>query len=174
VTQALDAVSRVSDLESFRPSAEQQRAKARLHARLRERAEVVDLASLTADEVATLAGNRRVLTWLRDPGFAAWLADKDTFATNALAMRELAVQVIGEVLLSDYEPKVLTAKDKLKAADMLLQLTAAYPAKQREVRFLDKDLDAMPPDQVQAELRKLRAGLVATLPPDTESTDSNT
>lgn len=160
--QALDGLSRVVDLETYRPSREQERAKARLHQRLRERAEVVDLASLTADEVATLAGNRRVLTWLRDSGFAAWLADRDSWVVDALAMRQTVIAVIAEVLTSDYEPKVLTAKDKLKAADMLAQLAGMYPPKSREVRFLDKDLDAMPPDQVQAELAKLRGQLAGT------------
>lgn len=155
----LDAVGRVDDLEAFAPTLEQGRAKARLQARLRERGGLTDLASLRADEIAQLAGNRRVLTWLRTPAFAAWLADSDTYAHQAVAMRELAVQVIGEILLGDYEAKILTAKDKLKAADMLLQLTGAYPAKSREVRFLDKDLDAMPPDEVQAQLAKLRGQL---------------
>jgi hypothetical protein len=148
------------DLEAYSPGTEQQRAKARLHQRLRELEGIRDLESLSAQELADLAGSSRVLKWLREPGFAAWFADKDTFVINALAMREVAVAMIGDVLMGDYEPKILTAKDKLKAADMLLQLTGSYPAKQREVRFLDKDLDNMPPDEVQAQLTAARAKLL--------------
>ncbi len=151
------------ELELFAPTVTQARAKARLHAQLREHAETMDLDRMPAQEIAELAGHTRVLQWLKDPGFAAWLFDRDSYVYDALALRETAVQILGDILLSDYEPKILTAKDKLKAADMLLTLTGAYPAKQRDVRFLDAGLDAMPDDQVQAELAAMRKTL-AKLP----------
>jgi hypothetical protein len=163
----LDALSRAVDLESFRPTLEQERAKARLQLALRDRAEHIDLATLSADEVAGLAGNRRVLTWLRDPGFAAWLADKDGWVADALAMRQTVISVIADILTSDYEPKILTAKDKLKAADMLAQIAGMYPPKSREVRFLDAEVERMSPDQVRAELSKLRGDLTQKLPAPT-------
>lgn len=153
-----------TDLTVFRPSQSQEYAKARLHDRLKARADLVDLASLTAQEVADLAGNQRVLGWLKDPAFAAWLADNDAYAYTALALRETAVAVLADILRADYEPKILTAKDKLKAADMLFQLTGAYPAKSKEVRFMDAELERMPADQVRAELAERRKALAAHLP----------
>ncbi len=162
--QALAHLTKMVDLETYKPSHEQERAKARLQLALRERGEVTDLGSLTADEVAHLAGNRKLLTWLREPGFAAWLGDKNTWMVSALALQETVIAVLADILTSDYEPKILTAKDRLKAADMLLQLTGSYPAKSKEVRFLDKDLETMAPDVVQAELAKIRGELAAMLP----------
>jgi hypothetical protein len=157
--ERLGAINPKIELTPFTPNATQARAKARLHVMLRERAETTDLASLTAQELADMAGNSRVLGWLKNPGFYAWLADKDSYVYDALAELETAVRVIADILNSDYEPRVLTAKDKLKAADMLLNLTGAYPSKQRDVRFLDAGLDAMPEDQVRTELAAMRKQL---------------
>jgi hypothetical protein len=146
-----------TELAVFAPKPAQARAKARLHAQLAAAADRVDLASLTATEVAALAGNVRVVEWLRDPAFAAWLADKDTYAYQALALRETAVAVLDDILTADYEPKILTAKDKLKAVDMLFQLTGSYPAKEKAIRFADAGLDGMSADQVKAEIAALKA-----------------
>lgn len=106
----------------------------------------------------SLAGDARVAKWLRDPAFAAWLYDRDTFVHRAVALKDLALRVLEDTLLAEYEPKVLTAKDKLKAADMLLQLTGAYP-KAAPAKFLDRDLDAMDADEVERQLAAARAAL---------------
>jgi hypothetical protein len=164
-TLGLSAVDQISTLEAFDPRPMHARAKARLHARLKERAEATDFRTCSIDELAELAGDRRIGQWFKDPGFVAWLADSEAFAYDALALRETAVAVLADILNSDYEPKILTAKDKLKAADMLLTLTGAYPAKQRDVRFLDASLDGMEPDEVRRELAAVRAKL-RELPPE--------
>lgn len=130
------------DLAPFRPSKAQALAKSKLQARLSERRGLVSVEAMTADELATLAGDRRVVRWLGDPGFAAWLTDRDTFVHTAVSLKDAALQVLEDILLGDYDPKCLTAKDKLKAADMLFQLTGAYP-KTNQIRFLDRDLDGM-------------------------------
>lgn len=155
----LAAVDPRTDLKAFSPNVTQARAKARLHAQLRERAETVDFATLSATELAELAGTQRLLQWLREPGFALWLSDRDAYVYDALALRETAVRVVADVLTSDYEPKILTAKDKLKAADMLFTLTGAYPSKTKEVRYVDRDLDNMSDDEVQRQLAETKQKL---------------
>lgn len=147
-----------TDLAPFEPSQTQALAKSRLHQRLAERRGLLDLESLTLDQVVALAGDARVERWLRDPAFAAWLYDRDTFVHRAVALKDLALRVLEDTLLAEYEPKVLTAKDKLKAADMLLQLTGAYP-KAAPARFLDRDLDQMDADEVERQLAAAKAAL---------------
>jgi hypothetical protein len=163
LTKQAEALAGV-DLTQFRPNDTQARAKARLHEQLRRREGVIEFANLTAQELADLAGTQRVLQWLREPGFAAWFADKDTFVYEAIALKETVIAVFRDIMRADYEPGILTAKDKIKAGTELLKLADAYPVKQREVRFLDKDLESMPPDMVQAELTRIRAGLAKELP----------
>jgi hypothetical protein len=117
-------------------------AKSRLQARIAERRGLVSVEVMTGAELSELAGDKRVIRWLNDPGFAAWLTDRDTFVHTAVSLKDAALQVLEDILLGDYDPKCLTAKDKLKAADMLFQLTGAYP-KANQVRFLDRELDGM-------------------------------
>lgn len=154
-TQAvLEALPADLSVDPFRPTQVQALARARLHARLQERRGLVDPAAMTADEIVELSGDRRVRRWLADPEFAAWLLDRDTHVHRAQALKDAALDVLEGVLFGDLEPKVLTAKDKLAAARMLLELTGSFP-KAREVRFLDREVDAMDEATVDAELRKL-------------------
>jgi hypothetical protein len=147
-------MTNLPDLSSFAPSRAQARAKARLDRQLAARAGLVDLAALTLNELTQLAGDRRVAEWLRDPAFAAWFTDRDSFVDEAVALKDLALRVVEDILLAEIERGVLTAKDKLAAANMLFQLTGSFP-KAQPVVFADKALDAMSDADVQAELAKL-------------------
>lgn len=147
----LGAVPAELDLANFKPSSAQAKAKARLQAALAQRQGLVSVEALTQAELVVLAGDRRVGRWLQDPTFAAWLTDRDTYVHHAVALRESAVQVLEDIILGDYDPKCLTAKDKLKAIDVLFQLTGAYP-KSTQVKFLDRDLDAMDEAEVDRQL----------------------
>ena len=82
--------------------------------------------------------------------------DRDTFVHQAVAMRETALGVLGDIILGDLEAKVLTAGDKLKAIDILLKLTGSYP-RLAGARFLDRDLDTMDEAQVERELAALKS-----------------
>lgn len=152
----LKAVEGVS-LRPFRPSPAQALAKARLHHRLAARQGLTDLESLDATQVVDLAGDRRVRGWLRDPEFAAWLYDRDDWQPRAVALRDVAIDVLEDILLGDYDPKVLSAKDKLKAADMLLNLTSSYPKTvARKGESVEPELtDAEVQQQLEALQRKL-------------------
>jgi hypothetical protein len=139
------------DLAPFRPSKAQSVAKAKLQAYLASKVGLVGVEAMTKEELTTVTGDRRVGRWLLDPEFAAWLTDRDTFVTQAAALKEASLQVLEDILLGDLDPKLLTAKDKLKAIDLLWQLTGAYP-KHTQVRFLDRDLDALTEDEVDRQL----------------------
>lgn len=154
----LDALPPVRAFEAYRPTPLQSLAKARLQDRLADLGDRVDLASVTLTELTAMCGDRRVATWLKDPAFAAWLTDRDDFRHRAVAMKDLGLQVLQDVLLHELVPKVCTMADKLKALDMLFRLTGAYPPKQA-VTFLDKDLANMSPEDADRELAALRGTL---------------
>lgn len=144
------------DLAPYRPSKAQTVAKARLQAHLASRAGLVAVEAMTQAELVAVSGDRRVAKWLQDPSFAAWFTDRDTFVTQAASMKEAALAVLEDIILGDMDPKLLTAKDKLKAIDILFNLTGAYP-KHNQVRFLDRDLEQMDEASVDREL--LKAGV---------------
>lgn len=139
------------DLSPFRPSKAQAMAKARLNTYLTAKAGLVGVEAMTKDELVRASGDRRVGRWILDPEFAAWLTDRDTFATKAAALKESAIEVLEDILLGDMDPKVLTAKDKLKAIDLLMQITGSYP-RHTQVRFLDRDLESMEEAEVDRQL----------------------
>lgn len=149
-----------ADVQPFKPSQAQALAKARLLARLAEVQGIHDLESLGLDRAVEWARDRRVRDWLRVPGFAAWFFDRDDFVHRAQSLKDLALETLEAVLLADLEPRAVTARDKLKAADMLLTLTGAYPAK-ASIRFLDRELDAMEPAEVDRQLDAARRQLEA-------------
>lgn len=146
-----------ADAQPFAPTRTQALAKTRLHARLAATSGITDVESLTLTQLVAWCGDRRVEAWLRDPQFALWLFDRDSTATHIQSLKDLAVATLEDILLADYEPKVLTAKDKLKAADMLLQLNGAYP-RQAPRRF-DAELEAMDDAEVTRQLDEARRKL---------------
>lgn len=157
---ALGAIP-ADSLGGWTPTQAQMLAKARLHARLRDLSILTDIGSLAPARLAELAGDRRLSRWLDNPDFVAWVYDRDDFAHRAIALKDEAIQVLADILRAEYEPKVLTAKDKLKAADMLLQLTGAYPSKTKEIRYLDKDLAELTEAEATKQLADVQAELAA-------------
>jgi hypothetical protein len=152
----------VEDSRDFEPSRTQSSAKARFWSRLREQNGLVELSTLTKAEVVQLSGSRHVEGWLRDPKFALWFFDKDSLTHRLQALKETAVDVLEEVLLSEYQQGVLTAKDKLKAADLLLQVTGSFPSRTKEVVFADERISKMTEDEVDKELKALKGVLSLT------------
>jgi hypothetical protein len=149
------------DCRPFNPTPEQALAKARFHARLAERSSLIDAESLDPDDMVEAAGAPKLYKWRELPGFWDWFLDQDTFHHRAVALKDRAMAELEDIIGSEYIEKILTAKDKLKAIDMLLNLTGAYPAKQREVKFLDKDLEAMTPEEVELQKAELQQKLTA-------------
>lgn len=139
------------DTQPFKPTPLQGVVKARLQARLEERRGLVDAESLSLDDLEALAGSKRVRLWAKDPRFLAWLLDSDHFTHRARALKDVALGVLEEILTGPYDPKLCSSKDKLRAADLILQVTGAYPSK-TSVRFLDRDLETMEEAEVDRQL----------------------
>jgi hypothetical protein len=165
VTPEIPAVGQ-DGFQPFLPTTAQAVAKSRLNHKLATLGGVTDLASMTADEVVKAAADRRVLTWLRDPAFAAWFYDKDEFVHRATALKEVALGELEYIIRLDDEgnPKALSAK--LKAIDMLLQLTGAYPGRRTASDALDDHLDKllgkMSESETDSKLVQLKSKLAKT------------
>ena len=146
--------------QPFLPTTAQAVAKSRLQHALAALGGVTDLASMTADEIVKAAADRRVLQWLKDPAFAAWFYDKDEFVHRATALKEVALAELEHIIrMDDDNPKTLASK--LKAIDMLLQLTGAYPGKRTAADALDDHLDRLLGKMSEAETESKLASLKA-------------
>lgn len=149
-------------LKPLVPSQEQQLVKARLTKELEQLEAVVDPASLTLEEIENISGSMKIRKWAKaNPSFLPWLLDKDFADTKIYAAKEeIADMLIGYIRRPE-EFKILAAKDKLQAANLLLQLMDAFPSKKKEVTFLDGEVAKMDEAQVDRELKKLQNRLGA-------------
>lgn len=151
----------MSDIKAFEPTKPQLLAKVRFERRMAERQGLIDVGALKIEEIAAMAGDRRVARWLDDPEFGAWFTNRDDFVERANAAKQAFLDRITEALdmeIGDGRDGTITYKDLLAAADKVWKLAGAYP-KEAPVRFADKDLDAMPDDEVQRQLAEARKRL---------------
>jgi hypothetical protein len=144
----------------FEPTEAHATAKAKLYAWLDARKGLVGIETLTQDELGVACGTRRVLDWLKDAEFASWLYERDAFGIKVQALKEAALAVLRDVALG--EDGATATKDRLKAAELLLILANAFPAKTKEVKFLDRDLNEMPEHDVDRQLVEARKKLGLT------------
>lgn len=147
----------------YRPTAHQQRVKARIHRLIDERSHIIDRDQLfgNTELLVEFAGTSKILEWLGHPGFVAWIYDDHMVVDEIFSMRDQAVRAINEILTDpDVEPK-----DRLKAANMVLELTDMFPGKRNEVRFLDERLNSLSSNETDREIQRL-TGQLAKLPGD--------
>lgn len=145
---------------SFRPTQLQAQAKARLYRWLDTRGGIVSAEHLTRDELVRACGTKKVLTWMQEQSdFLIWLLERDSFAIEVRASRARAFEVLMEILDSPLnEPK-----DRLKAAQMLLELDGAFPSRSAPPAAPaptgDPEVDELPDADVQRELVEARKRL---------------
>lgn len=133
----------VSDL-GFEPTDEQRKAKARLHAVVRDSG-IYDVNKLTPAQMADLAGTPDVKKWLLLPGFKTWIVNGSEYLAKAEVLFHKVLDSMIHIAASD-DPKSFAAKvNSLKLlADML-----GYTNKKVVVRDLGAEI---PKDE--AELRE--------------------
>ena len=154
--------------EGLRPSTRKpgkadQLAKAKLHRWLAEQRGLIDVETMTIEEVRQVAGERGVAL-LKDPELGPWFIDRDTFNTKLLSYREQLLEELAGLAFQPLDPedKSFSAKDKLKAQDMLLNLMGAYPSRQKVVKFLDREVGQMDQAQVRAAKAELQKKLTSS------------
>ena len=141
----------------FDPSILQERAKARFYRTLDQKSHLVSKEDVIANEsmLVEFAGTQHILKWAQSPGFSSWFLDEDNTMDYVVSLRDQAVKTIHATLLDDDTP----AKDRLKAADMILQLANMYPGKQSTVKFLDERLNELSEADTEREIKRLRGQL---------------
>ena len=144
-----------------KPTQQQRIAKERLKSALEEHHAVVDVESLTMHQIERMCGSGKIKDWTEEsPGFLAWLLDKDHQRHRIGALFDMGLDVLEDIIVSDYEAKILTAKDKLNAISLLSQLADKMPAKNKVVTFLDKNVGDMTEAEVDKQLAAAKKKLL--------------
>lgn len=153
-----------SDLMSdFEPNKMQNRAKIRFIHNLSEQAAVLDKESLTLDDIAKLADTDRVKDWaVHSPNFLPWFLDLDRTGLDLQAHAEAAIKLLRDIMDAEPEPKILTAKDKVNAANILLQLADRFPSKRKEIRWLDQEVGKLTEGEVQKQIEEYKKKLIGS------------
>tara|TARA_R110000868_G_scaffold408361_1_gene691412 strand:+ start:114 stop:557 length:444 start_codon:yes stop_codon:yes gene_type:complete len=138
----------------FNPTPEQSLAKIKLHEFLESGSGIWTVETMPLDVMCKLVGTKKLNTWIRGAEFAAWWINRDSTKQRARALVDSALFEL-EDLMTNQE---VAAKDRLKAIDMLLNLTGSYP-KAAPPRFLDKDLESMDAQEVERQTKQLQQQL---------------
>lgn len=144
--------------EEFRPSRMQQLIKARVQSALNDRVGLVDADSVTLEELEAWSGSRQLRKWMEDPTFATWLLDRDVFKHQVQAVQESALETL-RILMLDEDT---ATKDRIKAAELLLNLGGAFPSRTQRVVFADAEVGKMSDQELDRELAKYKKQLTAS------------
>lgn len=146
----------------FTPTYQQEMAKARLHKNME--GAFVKPYDLGMAAIATHAGCTipQLEKWGQQEGWAAWFFETDTAEKHIVSLKEMAINQLRDILqlpLGDGKDGSVTAKDKLKAVEIIIETADMLPNKRKTVEFLDRDLGKMDSDTVDAEIVKARTKL---------------
>lgn len=157
-----------SDFDGFHPTRPMQAAKARFWKTIRSNPLLsANIGDMTLDALVMHSGARKLIDWAdREPLFLAWFCDEQFEEVTLQTLASEAILEVYDIMKSPMEAKILTAKDKLAAANLLLQLADKFPNKRREFVYVDKELAKMTESDVDKEMKAIEAQLAGkALPP---------
>jgi hypothetical protein len=159
VKQYLESVQDTLDITaSFTPNMQQTMAKHRFWGHLKSNPILTtNIKDMGLEHIASLAGvPNQFFKWAdKEAGFLIWFCDEGYADRKMQAYADVAFDVLVDIATSPIEFKMLTAKDKVAAANLLLQLADRFPNKRREFVYIDKELAKMTEADVIREDKKL-------------------
>lgn len=140
--QAMDDIS-------FCPSVEQRQTKAAFWAKMGDDPLAHNRDSITAAQARGVTGVAKVTRWWAVPGFREWFVNGEEWKQKLLYVIDVGLDALIDIMADD-NPK--TAGARVKAFEVACRLAGREPAKTKEVRFIDKAINDMSPQQLQAFL----------------------
>jgi hypothetical protein len=135
----------------WKPSAPQRKLKAKLYSILVNNP-MLRVESLTPGKIAALTGSVAVKSWMENPEFCSWLANKNHTKEMLDSGAEVAIERLIEIVQErEVGPsKAINAGAQVNAAKLLLEFSGLRPPSHRVVEYKDKDVA----DMDEAELRQ--------------------
>lgn len=144
-----------SDLLDFKPDEKMEAAKERFWSTIKNNPLLTnDIGNMTLDALIMHSRTKKITAWMeKHPMFLAWFCDEHFEQRTVQRLVRKAFKKVEEILDSPLEPKVLTAKDQLNAANLMFQLGDKFPNKRREFVYVDKELAKMTEADVDKEMK---------------------
>jgi len=162
--------------EAFDPTDAMLMARARLHNHMSNHPPLV--GTVDVDYIEKYSGSRKIRTWIeKSPEFVYWILDKDFDEHSKAVMKHAAIALLmGAVKGVLSETKVdkdgiaydspIAVKDRVKAAELLLNYTDAMPSKRKEVKWLDESIGKLSEADVDKKMEAARKRIAGDEPID--------
>lgn len=130
--------------------------------------------SVGLDELARVCHTTKIRDWMQNPAFQRWFFNRNHFSMTVEALRDLAVEELKGLAFD--KTGLIEPKDKLKAINMILQLSDAFPKAAAPVMIqgIPPEIQALPDVEVERQLQEAQRRLAAARPaptPDLEDQD---
>lgn len=153
------------DTVTWSPTKGQQVAKARFWQRMSTHWR--DPASMTLDEIATIAKTSSLNKWMRMPQFQSWFFDTNTAQIKIQAAAETAVDSLVQILHAPLDPKEgVTAPSKVRAAEIIMQYAGMTPPTRVETKTTHDVVSDMDPAELKTFLKGHMHKLLLSMDPD--------
>lgn len=106
---------------------------------------------LTLAQIQQVVNDARLDKWWSEPGFKDWFANKDEFRQKLEYLCMLAQDTAEEILISE-DPRSVNAKVSL--IKVLLEAGGKVAPRQKEVKYLDEQINKMDIKQIEEVLKK--------------------
>lgn len=153
VTKIDNAIEAALD-DVFVPTSEMRKAKARFVNSIKGKL-FIEPENLTQAELIKYSKTKKIVEWIKEDGFLAWLNDKNEQSDRMEYLTTLAFDRIEAILTGDSSDK-----DALNAAKLLIEAqTKAKQSDQRD-KFLDRAISSMDAAQLESFIQKQGAQVI--------------
>lgn len=129
----------------FVPSPPQRQVKAAFWAKLAE-SPVADAGNITLAVAQDLTNDTRLQKWWRVEGFQDWFTNKTEWKQRLAYLADLSLDT-AESILTDPNAQ---ASAKVRLIEILARLANKEPARSKEIKYLDKDVQNMDLAQLES------------------------
>ena len=138
-------------------SEKQKKSKQQFWRRSAKQATNADPHKLTNIQIARLAGDASLTTYLADPIFYDWFMNEKSEQDLLKSGAEGAIRCLIDIISGAQEVKSATAQ--VTAAKILLDMAGYGPNKTKEIVYKDQEIGKMSEDELKDYIQKQSEGL---------------
>jgi hypothetical protein len=134
----------------FAPTDDQRQVKAAFWAKVQDKPHV-NVEELTLTAALYEVPDSRLREWWHLDGFKDWFTNKDEVRQRMEYLIALGLDAVEDILLTR-DPKIVGSQ--VKALELLCRLTNKEPAKVKEIKLIDKEVQDMSEAELEEFIKK--------------------